>query len=73
MITRTQKGDDLLNALTKESILETGKLTKPKTLRRMSRSKRYRGNLRLFELMRKESPLPLKSGEVPVEGGGEEK
>lgn len=73
MITRTEKGDEMLSALIRDGMLETGALTKPKTLRRMSRSKRYRGNLKLFELMRKEAALPLKAAEVPVEEEGENK
>jgi len=72
VIARTQRGEEILNALVKDGILETARPTKPKTLRRMSRSKRYRGNLKLFDLMRKESALPFRSAEVPVEEEGGE-
>lgn len=70
VITRTANGDELLNTMVEEGILETGKLTKPKTLRRMSSSKRKRGNLKLLEIMRKEAALPLRSAQLPKETKG---
>lgn len=74
VITRTPKGDAILKALLDEGVLETGDLTKPKTLRRMSVSKRKRGNLKLVEIMSREAALPFRSIELPAEEkGGEEK
>ena len=73
VITRTAKGEAILKALLDEGVLETAQLTKPKTLRRMSASKRRRGNLKLIEIMSKEAALPLRSVEIPADEGAEEK
>ncbi len=67
VITRTSKGQKVVGDLIESGVLEPGKLTKPKTLRRMSRSKRIRGNRKLLEIMRREAALPLQSAVIPVE------
>lgn len=73
VISRTQRGDAVLNEMVGAGVLETGKLVKPKTLKRMSRSKRIRGNRRLLEIALKEAALPLSSAEIPAEEKGSEK
>jgi coenzyme F420 hydrogenase subunit beta len=67
VLVRTDKGEGLLQGMLDSGALETGKLTKPKTLKRMSRSKKTRGNRKLLEIMRREAPLPLKMVEIPEE------
>ncbi len=73
VIARTPTGDAILKSLLDEGALETGELTKPKTLRRMSLSKKKRGNLKLIEIMSREAALPFRSVELPAEEKGEEK
>jgi hypothetical protein len=73
VITRTERGDEVLNEMVEAGVLETGKLVKPKTLKRMSRSKRTRGNRKMIEIALGEASLPLTSAEIPVEDEGSEK
>jgi len=51
VLARTEKGNQLLRRMKREGVLETGKLVKPKTLKRMSASKRLRGNRKLAEIL----------------------
>ena len=73
VITRTEKGDEVLNEMVEAGVLETGKLVKPKTLKRMSKSKRTRGNRKLIQIALGEASLPLKSAEIPTEDEDGEK
>jgi len=74
VITRTERGDEILRAMLDEGFLEVAKLTKPKTLRRMSWAKRLRGNNKILEIMRSEAALPLQSVQLPseLERGGDQ-
>jgi coenzyme F420 hydrogenase subunit beta len=73
VITRTEKGDEVLKEMIDAGILETDKLVKPKTLKRMSRSKRTRGNRKLLEIALREAAVPLRSAQIPVEEKESEK
>jgi coenzyme F420 hydrogenase subunit beta len=70
VITRTEKGDAVLKEMIDAGVLETDKLIKPKTLKRMSRSKRNKGNRKLLEIALQEAAIPLRSAEIPVEEEG---
>ena len=73
VITRTERGEGVLKEMMEAGILVTGKLVKPKTLKRMSKSKRTRGNRKLLEIALGEAALPLKSAVIPTEDEGSEK
>ncbi len=67
VIARTVEGEEILDGLLERGELERRKLTKPKTLRRLSHTKRKKGNERLIEIMREEAALPLRDLELPSE------
>lgn len=77
VLTRTKRGKDFVDSMTGEGLLETGKLTKPKTLRRLSYAKRVKGNDRLIQIMRQEAALPFQdielSSELESRKGGKKK
>jgi coenzyme F420 hydrogenase subunit beta len=65
VVVRTSKGQKVVRDLVESGALETGKLIKPKTLKRMSRSKRIRGRRKLVEIMGGEGAKPYQQAASP--------